>query len=118
MIIRKIKVKFRMIDSLCIPNYKIEIYDKYHNLVFDEFADESGCICFDATYFGIYKIVIYNFYLQKMCIPIFVSENNSKELSIILDETSINKRSIAMNLTDQNYKDLPINRGEIILWKK
>lgn len=118
MITRKIKIRFRLTNSLCIPNYRIEIQDKYRDLLFNDYVDNLGCIYFNTKYLGLYRIIVYDCNLFRKCIPIFINRNNWRELSIILDDVIDNKNSITVKLTDQNYKDMPISKGEIILWEK
>ena len=72
------------------------------------------------NYFGIYKIIIndFGYYNKKRCIILFINKKTPEELLIVNTPFIKKSHKVNINLTDQNYKGLPIVKGEIILWEK
>lgn len=95
------------IYNIKLPNYKICIYTNNNQLL----IEKSNCahITFNAPYYGLYKIIITN----NKPIYIYITKTNCHTFNINLDN-QINK--IKVILEDQNYKNLKIMKGELILW--
>lgn len=115
---RKIKLKF--CDFLNICNYKIFIYDENNHLLKSMEINNSNYIPLEITYCGIYKIVIISkhLYPKKRCFVLYLDRKTPDTLLIPYQVRQKKSRKIEFNLTDEVYKGLPIEKGEITLWEK
>lgn len=117
----KVKIKCRVFDSIDIYKYNIKIYDLDNRLIYCENTDEMGIVYFEPKNYGLYKIVITNndnMYPRKIYSNILIF-NNYHTFLFIFYKNLINKfNSVTIILTDKNYKNLPIEKGEILLWQK
>lgn len=95
------------IYNIKLPKYKICIYTNNNQLL----IEKSNCahITFNAPYYGLYKIKITN----NKPIYIYITETNCHTFNINLS-TQIN--TIKVIVTDKNYKNLKIKKGELKLW--
>lgn len=87
--------------------YKICIYTNNNQLL----VEKNNCphITFIAPYYGLYKIKITN----NKTIFIYITETNCHTFNINLNN-QIN--TIKVIVTDKNYKNLKIKKGELKLW--
>ena len=92
------------------------IYDNCHNLIFDGY-----------TYNGYLSVILKSnqsyilqaFSLNDYISTIFYVNNNNCEYKFIFNRsiyTNTNIKTITFLLTDYNYNNLPIEKGELILW--
>lgn len=108
-----IKIKCRLENNLnCC--FKVMIYHNNSN-IFNGFTDLFGCIYFNAEINCVYKIFVNNCASNK-CFAVLI-DNTTSEIILNNSFSSNKHHSIVINLTDQNYKDLPINKGKVIIWK-
>lgn len=118
---KKIKIKCAISNSLYSCKYHIRIFDKHDTLIFeDDTSLKENYIIFDFPSFDIYKIKIFssnNIVPGYICKKIYIHKNICDTL-LFLFEIPQKKRNApkTYHLTDQNYKGLPIMKGEIILW--
>lgn len=110
----KVLLRFKSCSNLLVNNLKVNIFDSKNNLILNKKTDNLGNIEFIFSFYDVYKIIIYTGMCNSnnFCIPVLIN-NNSKQIDIYLN--CINKRKIL--LTDKNYVGLPIEKGEILLWK-
>ena len=90
----------------------VNVYDEYNNLIFKGYTYNSILeinLCFNK----IYKIeaIFLNERIQK---NIYINNN----IYVIPFSTGFNISKSSFLLTDYYYDNLPIERGEIILWQK
>lgn len=114
------KVKIKLCDFLNICDYKVLIYDENNHLLKSIRINNDNYIPLEITYYGIYKIVIISkhLYLKKRCFVLYLDRKTPDTLLIPYQVRQKKTRKIEFNLTDEIYKDLPIQKGEIILWEK
>lgn len=107
------RIKLRFIGTGINDFYqaRVKIYDKNHNLLKDRYT-YNGIIYFTAHNKEIYNITV-NFINIIINIPLYI--NNKYKYEFYL---SNNRRTefnlITFLLTDSNYLNLPIKKGEII----
>lgn len=120
MITKIIKIKCRQCNSLINYKYKIKIYDDNNCLIVNDITDELGNYYFKASYLNSYRIVAINTKIswQRSCLIVFVNKNYPDKLFIVFNKLiTKRKTSTTIRLTDQNYLDLPIEKGKVILSK-
>lgn len=111
--------KCRKYDSLSVPLYHIYVYDINNNLITDKYTNNIGNIKIAFSYYGIYKLhILDSRNCRKNCIVILVNEKFPDELFIINDIKTNNFHPINLILTDKYYKNLPITKGDVVLWQK
>lgn len=116
---RIVTLKCRKYDSLSVPLYHIYVYNINNNIIVDGYTNNLGNIKIEFPHDGIYKVHIINSKNgNKNCIVILINKNFPSELFIVNEVKRNSSRSIHLILTDKNYKNLPIMKGEIILWQK
>lgn len=111
---KKITIQCRLCDNLDNYKYLIEIYDCNCNLILKSYTDNYGYFYFNVSSFGIYKIVASNniVYPKKKCLNYYLNEDCCNNLLIVFSK----RHPVAIRLTDENYKNLPIT-GRMILSK-
>lgn len=116
-----IKIKCLLCNSIDIYKYEIFIYDIDGNIVYNGKTNDKGYILFKVPYLGIYKIIIK---AEKNICPKIISEkiliHKNCPNTILFTFKKLNKNylsPITIKLTDKNYKNLPIEKGEIRLWQ-
>ena len=57
-ILKKIKIKCLVSNSLDIYKYHIKIYDSKGNIICDSSADDRGILYFEPKCFEVYKVVV------------------------------------------------------------
>lgn len=87
-------------------NYKICIYSNNNQLLIEKI--NTNHITFKAPYYGLYKIKITN----NKPMYIYITETNCHTFNINLNN-KIN--IIKIIVTDNNYQNLKIKKGELIL---
>lgn len=114
-----LEIKCKTINSLNKYKYKIKIYDKNCHLIIDDYTFEFGKFYFTFCKNNIYIINISNNMLfpHENNIIFYASNNSYKKLVVEFKEKLVYKPPIILKLTDQFYKDLPIMKGNIKLWK-
>ena len=114
--IKKISIKFIGAGYKNNNQVKVKIYDTYNNLVFQGNTYDSKLSVSLKTN-NVY-IVKARFINEKTCIPIYTSNDN---FTFILNHNIISNSeqsgTVTFLLTDYYY-NLPIEKGEILLWQK
>ena len=89
----------------------ILLYDEFNNLIYDG-QTYNGIlkICLNKT---LYKLIVY---LCNERIEKYIYINNNKYV-FYFKRSIINNNSITLILTDYYY-NLPIEKGELIIWQK
>lgn len=114
----RIKLKFIEASNLNINTCYIKIYNSKQELVSTGTTNKKGNFYFDALYNHVYKIIAIENGISKIICTSFISNQKTKELTIIFPNQTINKlHPITIEVTDENYQGLPITKGEIKLWK-
>lgn len=114
-----ITLKCRKYGSLSVPLYHVCVYDINNNIIIDDYTNNIGNIDIELPHYGIYKIHIINpKNCIRNCMVILVNKNFPNELFIVNEIKQNRPHSIHFVLIDENYKNLPIMKGEIILWQK
>lgn len=115
-----VQIKCYIDGCLDIVKCEVKIYDSNNNLFCEGKTNEFGIFNFIPTKGSIYKIVIKPIknclYPYKIC-KIYYSNNITKNIPFIFFKY-IPKfhHFITFKLTDENYKNLPIEKGEIKIW--
>lgn len=112
------KKKLKCLVRNCLTSYKydIKIYDSNGLLVFNGKTNDYGFIYFEAKNWEVYKIEIeppiriYPSIIKKYFI---FKENSCDTITFIFYKIL----PIVIKLIDKNYRNLPIEKGEIILWQ-
>lgn len=116
---KSVTLKCKKNDSLNVPLYRIRIYDITDNLIIDNYTNKVGIININFPNYGIYKIHIINSRKVMInCIVVLINKDFPNELLIVNEIKRNSYHSINFILTDKNYKNLPIMKGEIFLWQK
>lgn len=113
-----IKINCYMCSSLDNVIYHICIYDEDDNIVYEKNTNKK--LIFNPKHNGIFKVIAsidnkYNSYIKRK--TLIFNSNHTKNINIIFHKKYINKPKI-IYFTDKNYKNMPIMKGEIILWQK
>lgn len=95
--------------SYCSNDYYINIYDLKNNLLYSGKSDYLGNFYFKYIKKDFYKIEI-NYSNTKINRTIYVKDNNQ---TFYLNEQVNNIKKISLY---DYYYDMPINKGELILW--
>ena len=108
---KRIKLEFL---GLGYNNYNqacIDIYDCNNNLIFEgiTFNNEIVLCLYDCN---VYKLVALS--NNTRLVTSFFVNNTSKYIF----DLSINNNPITFKLKDSYYENLPIERGELLLWQK
>lgn len=113
-----LKIKCILCNSINIYKYKLLIYNHNNKLICNDYTNENGCFQFQVPDYGIYKIIFLNSQTnpQKMCVTTLIRKNHQNKITITFNYPS-KKKLFLITLTDQNYRGLPIAKGEIILWQ-
>ena len=101
-------------DSLSNYKFNIKVY-KENKLICEK---NNNKIYFYAEYYKLYKIKIStnnNLYPKTKCQNVVFTPTNCSK--IIINFSRENTNPITLKLTDQNYKGLLIEKGEITLWQ-
>lgn len=113
-----VKIRCFFADSIDAYRFHIFVYDLNGNLIDEEYANESGCFNFDVGFSGIYRIIVRYFgknCTMTMCKNIYVDCFRDNDFLFIIKRKSHYVPSpIIIKLTDQYYKGLPVEKGEII----
>lgn len=113
----KVNIKCILVDSINYINYYIWIYNNKNELI-DEGFSNNGNFCFNSFNNQIFKIIIKPESSScKICKYIYIDSKKDNKLCFKFKSKVKNKCLITINLTDQNYKGLPIEKGEIFLWQ-
>lgn len=113
-----VKIRCFFADSIDVYKFHIFIYDLNDNLIDEGYTNESGCFNFDVGFSGIYRIIV-RYFNNKctmiMCENIYVDCFRDNDFLFIIKRKSHYVSSpIIIKLTDQYYKGLPVEKGEII----
>lgn len=117
---KKVKIKFVLNNRMILKKYPIIICDDNRKILFNGTTTELGYLDFEFPSEGIYKIIVFpeqNTMPKKICIPVFFSFNCCKIWTLFLNNQIIHT-PITITVTDQYYKDLPIEKGEITICQK
>lgn len=115
-ILKKIKIKCLVSNSLDIYKYHIKIYDSKGNIICDSSADDRGVLYFEPKYFEVYKVVVNiraKIYPNKIIRNVIFTDNGCDTLVFAFKKLC----PIVIKLTDKNYRNLKVEKGEIILWQ-
>ena len=114
---KKINIKC-ISQGICSKKCHIEVYDEKSNILFNKVTDNNGYISFALEHLKAYKIIATNMcdISKRKCLVFLINNNMPNNINIYLENEKMPKK-ITFNLTDSNYKDLPIEKGRIILWK-
>ncbi len=99
-----IKIKINNINLL---NYKISVFTSDNKLLLEKC--NTNCIIFKAPYVGLYKIKVSNY----KPINIYITETNCHTMNISIIQKNIKK----FILLDENYPNLVIKKGKLMLSK-
>lgn len=118
----KIKLTCYTCNSLNILKYHIFIYNLENKLIINKTIKENDVLYFELPCFDIYKIkiIMYDYIPRIIYKTSFYYSKNCNKLSFAFKIPNINtsiKKPITLTITDQNYKDLQIAKGEIHLWQ-
>lgn len=107
------KIQLRFIGTGINDLYqaRVKIYDTNHNLIKDA-TTYNGIIRFKALKNSVYLISV-RFLNTKRIIPLYIKNKCTYEI-ILCNNYLNNSNPITFLLTDANYLDLPIMKGEII----
>ncbi|MGM9876761.1 MAG: hypothetical protein ACI310_06005 [Bacilli bacterium] len=117
---KNIQIKCYIVNCLNIIPCKILIYNSKNNLVCKGITNEFNFFKFYPSECGIYKIIVeptkHKIYPFKICKFYYFNGNNS--ILQFIFSTSLPKKEhhITFNLTDKNYKNLPVEKGVIKTW--
>ena len=109
-----INITFKFIGAgyqNCYQAY-IKIYDNFNNIVFNNYS-YNGELNIFLKEKNIYKIYA-KLNNQIIITPIYILDQN---IFILNFNQVINKKSITFLLTDYNYDNLPIMKGEMLFGK-
>ena len=98
------------INNINLLNYKISVYTNKNELLLEQI--NCNYIVFNAPYCGLYKIKITN----NEPINIYITKTNCHTMNLFLGQKRETKKTFI--LTDANYPNLKIEKGELILWNK
>lgn len=117
-----IKTILKFIGTGIEDNYQacVNIYDN-NNLLYER-RTYNGKVIIDLRENKLYKIVATSIN-EIINTSIYVTKNNCKYIfkynrSILQNYYSSDLRTITFLLTDANYNNLPIEKGELFLWQK
>lgn len=107
------KIICKIEDSLDIKSYRIIIKDKDDNILLNTIS-KDGLLLFQFPKSDIYKVVIIsdNLYPNILLQTIYIHKTCS---NIFYFTFKIKKKPTTFVLTDKYYKNLKIERGEILL---
>ncbi len=108
---KRIKLIFNNLGYNCYNQANVFIYDCNNNLILEgvTFNNEIE-LCLEEN--NVYKLIAISNY-QKLITSFFVNKNNSYRFSFnVINENN----TITFLLTDYYY-NLPIERGELLLWQ-
>ena len=105
-------VEIHFLDAgIGIFDYDIVVSDKLGNIYFDG-KTSNGIICFKAPSKTFLNVMAKSF-RGKLCKGLYLGCNN---LDVVLFYDKRKKIPITFKLTDKNYKNLLIKKGELFLW--
>lgn len=113
------KVNCVVTDSIDNYVYNIHIYDSKQQLIYCD-SHSNGHVHFNATN-GLYQIQIQpvgRIYPRIVCKYIYVLTGSCNSFYFFFRKNLFRKRKITFWVTDKNYQDLPIEKGEMILWHR
>lgn len=112
---KEVKLKFYGLGINDNYQAKISIYDSYDNLVYEGYTyDGYLIICLEAN--KSYKLIAKS--CGEVIITKFYINKNYEYLFFFGRSLFIPIRNITLLLTDYYYDNLPISKGELILWQK
>lgn len=111
------KIKCKLYNSIDIFLYKIFIYNKLGNKIIECESDNLGITNFILNECGTYKLEIIPIdkKINKYCKIINFDKNYPRELTFYFKKDCLNSSKITITLKDKYY-NLPIQKGNIILW--
>ncbi len=114
---KRIKIIFSGVG--CSSRYQVfvKIYDVNNILVFSGYT-HKGFIIAELEVGEVYSIIATS-YNDKLSGSFYLSKNKDKYYFVLpssIHEDNLN--TITFLLTDYNYDNLPIERGELILWQE
>jgi len=110
----KIKIKFIGVGYNDLYQANVKIYDSSNNIVYDG-KTYNGILTLYLKKSKVY-IVKATFKSQVICSPIYVLDDTTYIFSFIKNTIPTN-RTVTFLLTDYYY-NLPIEKGEILLWQR
>ena len=115
---KKVIIRCVLSDRLNNSCHHILVFSDKKELLFDGYTDMRGFFGFEASYFGVYKVIILiRGNLGYEIRNIFVRDDRENSF-IFMFYNDINLHAITILVTDENYCGLPIKEGEIFLWLK
>lgn len=109
---KQIKLIFIGLGYNSINQAYIRIYDSNNNLVFNGITyNNELSLCLKKC--NVYRLIAITSSI-KLVTSFYVNSN----YKYIFNLNGINNNPITFKLTDFNYKNLPIERGELLLWQK
>lgn len=121
MVSNLVKINLRICDYLCCYQFLVFIYDSNNKLVCKQTVRDWDSIDFYPPYIGTYamKVIVFEKIPKVIYKTSFYYGKSSQNcISFILP--SIRNpilHPITIKMTDQNYRGLPIMKGEIKLWQ-
>lgn len=116
---KKVKIRYLLNNRLDNSWHHILVFDDKNEMLYDGYTDMKGYFSFQASYFGIYKIVVLvNGNREYEVIKILVQEGKNNCFIFRFNDININLHTITILVTDRNYQGLPIEKGEMSLWLK
>ena len=116
------KIKFKFFGLGYDDKYqaRVFIYDSLNNLIFDG-QTYNGNLCVNLIYGRVYRIVAFS--LNDRIDTYFYIDGNREyclgfSYALVSNTVVPEIDTITFLLTDYYYSNLPIERGDLILWQK
>ena len=116
---KNVILRCRCCDTISDLFYFICVYDNKNSLIFKGKTDGKGNIKVEFPCYGIYKLFIVDCKkFIKNCVIVLIDEDFPEEFTIVSSILCKKNHPIKFSLTDRNYKNLPIMKGEFKIWPK
>lgn len=116
---KNISIQVKTSDSIDSNILSANIYTNDNQLIFKKKNIEFGIFQYTFPSQGMYKLQITiakDRYIYTIWKNIYITEKESDKIYLYLNISNSIKTYKIMQLTDQNYEGLPIEKGEIKLW--
>lgn len=115
---KKININCITLNSLLTYKFKVILYNKDNNIIFNNFT-KNNSIYIKVKTNEIYKIIIIPpiNHIPNIIKTNYLITNKSKNKINFYFKINHNNNPIIINLIDKYYENLKIKRGEIILWQ-
>lgn len=113
----KVKIRCISYDSICLYRYKVKIYNSRKELIYEKEVINDNFLYVDLEIDELYKIKVipfYSFNYKIMC-KSFIVKKGCCDILFLFNSYNRYFKS-KFTLTDSNYKNLEIQKGEIYLW--